>query len=91
MHRKDVKLLELIQSYFGVGNIVKDGENATAFVVRSLKDIREKILPHFDNYPRPGGPPSAAPLFYLIYSASFGSAEPQKLVLSLETSLRDEN
>jgi hypothetical protein len=51
LHRKDVKLLELIQSYFGVGNIVKDGENACAFVVRSLKDIREKILPHFENYP----------------------------------------
>jgi len=45
LHRKDVKLLKLIQSYFGVGNIVKDGDNACAFVVRSLKDIREKILP----------------------------------------------
>jgi hypothetical protein len=65
LHRKDVKLLKLIQSYFGVGNIVKDGDNACAFVVRSLKDIREKILPrglpassrfsggrsHFYNYP----------------------------------------
>ena len=51
LHRKDVKLLESLQSYFGVGKIVKSGEYASAFVVRSLKDITDKVLPHFDNYP----------------------------------------
>lgn len=51
LHIKDVKLLELILDYFGAGKIVKDGDKACALVIRSLNDIRDKVLPHFSKYP----------------------------------------
>lgn len=50
LHKKDEELLNLIQNYFGVGNVVKSGDNASAYIVRSLDDITQKIIPHFDNY-----------------------------------------
>lgn len=52
LHKKDVKLLELIKDYFGgVGRIEQKGSEACAFIVSSLKDITLKVIPHFDNYP----------------------------------------
>jgi len=51
LHRKDIKLLEAIQNYFSVGEIIKDGEDSLVFIVRSIKDIHNIILPHFDKYP----------------------------------------
>jgi LAGLIDADG endonuclease len=52
LHVKDIKVLELVQDYFGgIGRIEKKGSDASAFVVSSLKDIALKILPHFDNQP----------------------------------------
>ena len=38
--------------YFGgKGSILKHGKDSYQYVVGSLEQITEKILPHFDNYP----------------------------------------
>jgi len=51
LHKKDTEILELIKSYFGgVGTILKQNENSVQYRVGSLKDLNEKIIPHFDNY-----------------------------------------
>jgi hypothetical protein len=51
LHDKDLKVLSLIQAYFGVGKIYhhKDVNEAT-FRVSSIKDL-PVIIDHFDNYP----------------------------------------
>lgn len=51
LHKKDEELLKFIQSYFEAGRIEKRGINASSLTVSSLKQIIEKILPHFDKYP----------------------------------------
>lgn len=52
IHKKDLQLLKLIQSYFGgAGRIGKDRNGCSDFVISSLDDILSKIIPHFDNYP----------------------------------------
>ena len=43
--------MELIQSYFGVGNITKQGKDSVQFRVYSLKDLTNVIIPHFERYP----------------------------------------
>ena len=50
LHSKDLHLLEKIKSYFGVGRIIKK-DKRVSFEVKSLKDISEIIIPHFDIYP----------------------------------------
>lgn len=51
LHKKDVELLKLIQSYFGgVGRIGKERNGCCDFTVGSLDQILTKILPHFDKY-----------------------------------------
>jgi len=51
LHKKDVKLLKLIQSYFGgVGRIGKERNGCCDFTVGSLDQILTKIIPHFDVY-----------------------------------------
>lgn len=52
LHKKDVELLKLIQSYFGgVGRIGKEINGCCDFTVSSLDQILTKIVPHFDKYP----------------------------------------
>lgn len=51
MHKKDKILLERIKSYFGVGEIFQQGQNALQYRVSSIKDIVNIIIPHFKNYP----------------------------------------
>lgn len=51
LHKKDEELLKLIQRYLGVGDVAKSGDAAMVYIVRSLNDIRQKIIPHFENYP----------------------------------------
>lgn len=51
LHRKDIKLLEAVRDYFGVGEIIKDREDSIVYIVRSIKYIHNIILPHFDKYP----------------------------------------
>jgi len=53
---KSVVVLEMLQTYFGCGNIYVNRradnhrENLYRFCVRSLDDISLKIVPFFDNY-----------------------------------------
>jgi hypothetical protein len=51
LHKKDINLLKLIQSYFGVGRIGKDRNGCSDYVIGYLDDILAKIIPHFDKYP----------------------------------------
>jgi hypothetical protein len=51
---RDLALLQQIQTFFGVGNIysrVRDGRTMVVYSVQSLKDIVDKIIPHFKNFP----------------------------------------
>lgn len=50
LHNKDLALLKQIQSFFGVGRILKQGNDATQFWVQSIKDLKV-IIAHFDKYP----------------------------------------
>jgi sulfite reductase beta subunit-like hemoprotein len=51
LHQKDKALLEQIQSYFGAGNIHKEGSRQSLqFRVCSIKDLA-KIIDHFNKYP----------------------------------------
>ena len=52
LHKKDTEILELIKSYFGgVGTISMQNEKSVQYRVSSLKDLNDKIIPHFDKYP----------------------------------------
>lgn len=52
IHKKDIDLLRFIQDQLGgIGRIVPNGKNAYSFRVNSLKDVLNKVVPHFDNYP----------------------------------------
>ena len=52
LHQKDLALLYQIQIYFGViVKIYKKGENSFSYVVSSIQQITEVIIPHFDMYP----------------------------------------
>jgi hypothetical protein len=52
MHKKDLELLKLVQSYFGgIGSIVKPSQDMCTFRVSSPEQIFHKILPHFDQFP----------------------------------------
>ena len=52
LHKKDVELLKLIQSYFGgAGRIGKERNGCCDFTVSSLDQILAKVIPHFDKYP----------------------------------------
>ena len=41
-------ILQEIQSYFGVGKIIKDVNDKVKFRVESIKDIVNAIIPHFE-------------------------------------------
>ena len=51
LHKKDLMILQEIQTYFGVGYIRNDLNNKVKFKVESVKDIVNKVIPHFDKYP----------------------------------------
>jgi len=52
LHRKDRQILELIKTYFGeVGTISSQDKESVQYRVGSLKEINEKIIPHFNKYP----------------------------------------
>lgn len=52
LHKKDLVLLKLIQSFFdGVGNIKEDYKGICIYTVSSLEEICNVIIPHFDKYP----------------------------------------
>ena len=51
LHKKDLMILQEIQTYFGTGYIRNDLNNKVKFKVESVKDIVNKVIPHFDKYP----------------------------------------
>jgi hypothetical protein len=51
IHEKDRRILELIQEYFGVGNIYQNGENKVQFLVESIRYLTNVIIPHFEKFP----------------------------------------
>jgi LAGLIDADG endonuclease len=52
LHGRDVALLHLIKSYFGVGTIRTNKRTGSClYSVRSLTDLTNVIIPHFDKYP----------------------------------------
>jgi hypothetical protein len=53
LNSRDRVLLEKIQSFFGgIGNItIRKKDNSVYFTVKSVKDIVNVIIPHFDKYP----------------------------------------
>lgn len=52
LHRRDMLLLEKIKEYFGVGSIhLRSRDNPSAsFYVRSIKDVKNTIIPHYDKF-----------------------------------------
>lgn len=50
LHKKDRRVLEQIQSYFGVGDISDSGSNTVKFRIRSVQGLTV-ILKHFEKYP----------------------------------------
>jgi hypothetical protein len=50
LHIKDLPLLKLIQSFFGVGSIRTSG-NTCMYSIKSLNEILTILIPHFVNYP----------------------------------------
>ena len=50
VHTKDRVLLELIQSFFGVGNIYKEHKDSIQYRVNTLKGLNV-IVNHFNKYP----------------------------------------
>lgn len=52
LHKKDLELLKLIQSYFdGAGNIGENHKDFCSYTFNSLDDICNILIPHFDKYP----------------------------------------
>lgn len=51
MHKKEVSLLNEIQSYFGGIGKISSNRDALVYKVQSLEQIINIILPHFDKYP----------------------------------------
>lgn len=50
LHKSDLQILADMKSHFGVGQLSNSGKVAM-YSVRSLKEITEVIIPHFDKYP----------------------------------------
>jgi len=50
LHTKDLAILLLIKSFFGVGTITKQGKSGVMYRVTSLQDL-SKIIDHFNKYP----------------------------------------
>jgi hypothetical protein len=52
LHKRDILLLEQIQSFFGVGTIIiQNTRDIAVFSVSSLKDLTNVIIPHLVQYP----------------------------------------
>lgn len=53
LHIKDLLLLKEIQSYFKVGKIhvrIREGRTSAIYSVQSIKDLNNRIIPHFSEY-----------------------------------------
>jgi hypothetical protein len=53
LHGKDLALLKQIQTYFhGIGDIYhKKSDGSYQYTISNIKDIKDILIPHFENYP----------------------------------------
>jgi len=51
VNKKDLSLLETIQKFFSQAGVIINKENRVIFMVSSLKEITNIIIPHFEKYP----------------------------------------
>lgn len=52
VHEKDANILYQIKSYFDVGSIsIRKSNGQVIYTVASVKDLEQKIIPHFVKYP----------------------------------------
>jgi len=52
LHSRDINLLLQLQEFFGCGIIFKNKtQSKISYQVQSIKDLTNKIMPHFDKYP----------------------------------------
>lgn len=72
LHKKDVIILDKIQSALGVGKIHKHGENSVQFRVESIKEL-QIVINHFDNYPLV----SAKGVDYTLFKQAFNIIKSQ--------------
>jgi hypothetical protein len=55
LNRKDLELLKMVQDFFKCGSIRYSNSDRTyKYEVRSITDIKKKIIPHFEKYPLKG-------------------------------------
>lgn len=51
LHLRDILLIRKIHSFFGVGSVYERENDVAIYSVKSLEDIKNIIIPHFDKYP----------------------------------------
>ena len=55
LNRRDLRLLEQVQAYFGCGGIRYSRSDRTyKYEVRSVPELARKVLPHFERHPLQG-------------------------------------
>lgn len=55
LNKRDLYLLKKLREYFQVGGIrFSHSDNTYKYEVRAVKDISEKVIPHFESYPLQG-------------------------------------
>ena len=53
VNKDQIKILELLKTYFGAGNISNSGD-MVIFKITKITDIINKVIAHFDQYPLVG-------------------------------------
>ena len=52
--KKNRKILYLLKEFFGCGTIRPSKDDTLKYEVKDLKELRERIIPHFERYPLVG-------------------------------------
>lgn len=93
LHKKDVKILELIKAFFGdTGNIKYETKReVVSYVIRSKKQLISTILPHFDKFPlvtqKRGDYILFKQAFELIYNNTHLTLDGLKEIVAIKASL----
>jgi hypothetical protein len=54
MLNNELTLLKMVESFFGCGVLSENKDGSVDFLIRDISSIRDKVLPHFLNYPLRG-------------------------------------
>ena len=49
-HKRDIKLLYALKDFFGCGVVRKNHDDRYELRIRSLADLSQKVIPHFERY-----------------------------------------